>query len=62
MLSSMKVLGGMLILGRITATDMSTLEAESEMHPRVTHFETFLATRSARVNIAYGIEVGANWI
>jgi hypothetical protein len=62
MLGCAKVLGGVFVFGRVTATYVAALEAQPEMNPRVAHFQTFLASRSARVNFANRIEMCANWI
>lgn len=43
MLGLMEVLGGMFILGGITAPDVAALEAKPKMNPGVPHFQTFLA-------------------
>src|SRR5438445_7018200 len=36
-----KVLGRMLVLGRVTATYVPADHAKAQMHPAVTHLETF---------------------
>jgi len=47
------VLGGVLVLGVVAASDVSALQAEPEMHPRVTGGETFLAAiRGVRAVVA----------
>ena len=61
MLRSVKVLGGVFVFGRIAAAYVAALEAQTEMNPRVTHFQTFLAPRSARMNFVNCIEMCANW-
>ena len=60
MLRLMKVLGRMFVLGRITTTDMATFEAYSEMNPRVTLLQALLASCSARMHFAYGLEMRAD--
>ena|ERR1700674_2009807 len=62
MLGYAKVLGGMFVFGRVTATYVAALEAQPEMNPRVAHFQTFLASRAAWVNFTNCIEMCANWI
>ena len=62
MLGRAKVLGSMFVFGRITATYVAALEAQPEMNPGVAHFQTFLASRSARMNFANCIEMCAIWI
>src|SRR5216684_270017 len=49
--------GGVLILRIVTATDMSTGETESQMHPGISHFQTFLAPIGARRDDTYQVEV-----
>jgi hypothetical protein len=43
MFRSVKMLGGMLVLGGIAASDMAADQAHSQMDPRVSRFQTFLA-------------------
>ena len=43
MLGSVKVLGGVFVLGRITAADVATGEAEPQMNPPVTSLDTVFA-------------------
>ena len=40
----MKVFGGVLVLGGVAATDMSTDQAQAQMDPSVSHFQAFFAT------------------
>jgi hypothetical protein len=42
-----EVLGRVLVLGRITATDMPTFKTKPQVHPGIVHLETFFATLSA---------------
>ena len=56
----MKVLGRMFVLGGITATNVPTFEAHSEMNPRVTHLQALLTSCSAWMHIAYGLEMRAH--
>ena len=43
MLRRVVVLGGVLVLGRIAAADMSAGETQTQMHPCVAHLEALLA-------------------
>src|SRR6516225_9938977 len=43
MLGLMKMLGGVLVLGGVTAAYMAALEAQPQVNPGVLHLETFLA-------------------
>jgi hypothetical protein len=49
--------GGVLVLRIVTATDMSTGEAEAQVHPGITHFQAFLAPIGARRDVTYLVEV-----
>jgi hypothetical protein len=62
MLGLMKVLGGMLVLGRITTADVSADKALPQVHPSVTHFEAFFAARAAGRDIADFFEVRTSWL
>jgi hypothetical protein len=42
MLGSMKMFGGMFVLGGIAAADVAACETQPQVNPRVSHFETFL--------------------
>lgn len=44
MISLVKVLGSVFILGVIAAADVSASEAETKVHPGVAHFKAFFAT------------------
>ena len=44
MIGGVKVLRGMPVLRIVTAADMSALEAETQVYPRVTCFQTILTT------------------
>ena len=44
MLRLVEVLGGVLVLRRIAAADMTAFEAQPQVHPGVTHGQAFLAT------------------
>ena len=60
MLAVMEVLGGVLVLGGVTTTDMPATKAESKVNPGVTHFQTFFAAFSAGSYFLYGVEMGAS--
>src|SRR6201993_4113874 len=46
-----KMLGRVLVLGRIAAADMATLETQPQVHPGVVHFEALLAALAARFHL-----------
>jgi hypothetical protein len=48
MLGLAKVLGGMPVLGRVAATNMTADQTFSQVHPSVAHFFAFLATFAGR--------------
>jgi hypothetical protein len=48
MLGSMEVLGSVFVLRRIAAAHVTTLQAQAQMDPGVTHFQALLATTHAR--------------
>jgi hypothetical protein len=45
-----KMFGCMLVLGRITAAHVPALQAKTQVHPAVAHFQTLLATLAARLH------------
>jgi hypothetical protein len=47
MVRRVKVLGGVLVLGRVAAPYVAAGEAPAQMDPGVAHFETLFATRGA---------------
>ena len=55
------MVGGVLILRIVTATDMSTGETEAQVHPGITHFQAVLAPIGARRDVTYLVEV-ATWL
>ena len=62
MLSGVKVFCRVLVLGRITASDMAALEAEPEVNPAIAGFETFLAALGcAGCDLLDQPQVGACW-
>src|SRR5712692_3091380 len=52
-----KMPGGVLILRRVTATNMSTRETEAQVHPGVTCFQTIFAPIGARRDFVYLVQV-----
>jgi hypothetical protein len=48
MLGAMKVFGGVLVFGRITAANVATFHAKAKVNPSVTHFQTLLAAGGVR--------------
>jgi hypothetical protein len=59
MMSGMKMLGGMLVLGTVAAADMATLEAKPQMDPGVAHFEALFAAFATGFNFLDFAEVSA---
>jgi hypothetical protein len=59
MLGVMEVLGRVLVLGRIAATDVSAFQAQAEMNPGVAHLQTFLAAFATGGYVANLTEVSA---
>ena len=45
---SVKMLGGVLVLGRIATAHVSALQAQAQVNPRVAGFQTLLATLAER--------------
>jgi hypothetical protein len=43
MLALVKMFGRMLVLRRVTTTDISALQAQPKMDPPVSHFDAFFA-------------------
>ena len=54
-----KVHGGVLVLGRIAAPYVATFEAEAQVHPGITHFQTFLTALAAGFDVVDFIQVRA---
>jgi hypothetical protein len=59
MLTLVEVFGRMFILGGITATNVSALQAKSQVDPRVSHFDAFFADVLVRGFDLYLVEMGA---
>jgi hypothetical protein len=53
------MLGGMLVLGGIAATDVSAGQTETEVDPGVAHLQAFFATVSVGLHIVDLVEVSA---
>jgi hypothetical protein len=49
--------GGMLILRIVTAADMTTDEADTQVDPGITRFQTIFAAIGARCDLTYLVEV-----
>jgi hypothetical protein len=47
MFGLMKMLGGMFVLGRIAASNMSASQALAQMHPGIAHFQALFAALAA---------------
>ena len=60
MVGGVEMFGGVLILGGVTATDMSTNEALAQMYPGVTGFQAFLASVCTGRNLLYLIEMATS--
>jgi hypothetical protein len=58
MFGPMKVLGGVFVLGRVTAADLAADETFSEMDPCVAHLEALLAALAAGLDRANFFYVG----
>ncbi len=56
---SMKVFGGVLVLGRVTASYMTAFETEPEMHPSIPDLHAILANMDFRARGSDLIEMGA---
>jgi hypothetical protein len=54
-----KVLGGVLVLRRIAATDVAAEKTHAEMHPGISHFEALLATFRIGMDLVYVFEMRA---
>ena len=50
-LGAMKMFGSVLVLGRVAAAHVATAETLPQMHPGVSHFQTFLAALAAVLHI-----------
>jgi len=57
-LGGVKVFGGVLVLGRIAATDVAATEAQAQVYPFITHLQAFFAAVSVRFDVANLIDVG----
>ncbi len=55
----MEVLGGVFVLGRVAATDVTATQAQPEMDPMIAHLQAFLTAAGMRFYIPNLIQVGA---
>ena len=53
----MEVFGGVLVLGRVAAADMPTLEADAQMHPGIANFQAILTSIRAGRDVSYRIKM-----
>jgi hypothetical protein len=51
MLRLVKMLGCVLVLGRVTTANVAATQAFAEMNPAIAHFKAFLAAIAARGHI-----------
>src|SRR5262249_26245687 len=59
MLAAMEMLGGVLVLGRIAATDMAASPAQAQMQPHITALQAFLAAQRAGRDVADRVQMRA---
>jgi hypothetical protein len=57
-----EVLGSVLILRRIAATDVAANQTQAQMYPRITHLKAFLAAFACRCDFLYLFCVGAGML
>ena|SRR5579883_1782304 len=57
MVCGMKMFGGVLIFGGIAAANMPALQADAQVYPGITRFQTVLTTISARCDVAYLVKM-----
>ena len=48
MLGAMKMFGGVLVLGGVTAPHMPALHAQAQVHPGIAHLQALFATLCVR--------------
>jgi hypothetical protein len=58
MMDLMKVLGRVLVFRRVTAANVTTLEAQTKVDPGVVHFKAFLAAFAAWGDLLDFLQVG----
>src|SRR5437763_11980824 len=51
MLHGVKVLGRVLVLGRVAAADMPACHAQAQVHPDIAHLQAFLAATRMRFDV-----------
>jgi hypothetical protein len=54
----MEMLGGVLVLRRIAASDVSAGKAQAQVDPVIPHLQAFLASPGVRVDVMNLIQVG----
>ena len=57
MVGGMEMFGGMLVLGGITAAYMPTLEAQAQVYPGISNFQTILASIGAGCDLSYLVKM-----
>jgi hypothetical protein len=61
MVCGMKMFGGVLVLGGIAAAHMPTLEAQAQVYPGISSFQTILTTIRAGCDVLYLIEMRTSY-
>jgi hypothetical protein len=61
-LGLVKVFGGVLILGRVTAADVTADETFPQVDPGIAHLKALLAAFSTRLYLANFFNVRAGWL
>ena len=59
MIGGVEVLGGVLVLRGIAATNVATDQADAQMHPAVAQFQAFFTPRRTRCHVANLIQMTA---
>src|SRR5690349_19478293 len=57
MVCGVEMFGGMLVLGGIAAAHMPALEAQAQVYPSISNFQTILTTIRAGRDVAYFVEM-----
>ena len=58
MFAAVEVLGGVLVFRAITAAYVAATEAQSQVNPRISRFQAFLAALSAGLNLVDFVYMG----
>ena len=58
-MTSMEMFGSVFVLGRVAAADVSTFEANTQVYPRISYFQTILAPIRAGRDVSYRIKMCA---